>query len=336
MNRSHSRSQFALRLGVTLVETLVVLGIVSLVTALALPALQQVREASRANSCRNHLRQMGLACETFVGLRGRYPRYLNLNSTRTLSGHVELLPMLDQTALYDSIDRQEAGLAATEPVVSTDNPEAARTTVEVFLCPSDPSARDGANSYRACFGTTTGIHASWDWGRGPLDAPESESLWGLFCGKRDPSDVTDGLSCTAAYSERLIGDFAPQTYQPSVDIAIVTDGRLSLPADVERRCQRLRRDQPHFSSAGATWLFGHRSQTAYNHVLPPNSGIPDCVTAGTSREIGSGAVTARSYHPGGVHVCFADGSVRSVSEQIDVRIWRALATIHGREVNHEF
>ena len=65
--------------------------------------------------------------------------------------------------------------------------------------------------------------------------------------------------------------------------------------------------------------------TLYNHVLSPNSTIPDCYT-------GHGPKTARSLHPGGVNVLFADGSVYFVSNTIDLGLWRSLGTMDGNDI----
>ena len=44
------------------------------------------------------------------------------------------------------------------------------------------------------------------------------------------------------------------------------------------------------------------------------------------------AITARSYHPGGVNALFADGSVRFVKSTVNGLTWRALGTVAGGEV----
>jgi prepilin-type processing-associated H-X9-DG protein len=48
------------------------------------------------------------------------------------------------------------------------------------------------------------------------------------------------------------------------------------------------------------------------------------------------ATTANSLHTGGVHVMLCDGSVRFVSENIDIRNWRAIGSMNGGETVNEF
>ncbi|HCS53890.1 MAG TPA: prepilin-type cleavage/methylation domain-containing protein, partial [Planctomycetaceae bacterium] len=47
-------------------------------------------------------------------------------------------------------------------------------------------------------------------------------------------------------------------------------------------------------------------------------------------------ITARSYHQGTVNAVLLDGSVRSISENIDLSIWRGIGTRAGGEVLGEF
>lgn len=205
----------------------------------------------------------------------------------------------------------------------------------MLACPSDIHD-ETLCSYRACFGTTPGIHADWKPGRGVLVSPETKALWGVLVGARRPAEVTDGLSNTVLYSERVAGDGETTQYQPFTDVAVVSQDLLSVNETVNACRSVTQNPQRHFSSAGFTWMLGMYEHAAYNHILPPNSQIPDCVSGMSSRRLGSGAVSARSNHAGFVTVCFADGAVRPVSNTVDIVIWRAISTIHGQEIVNEF
>ncbi len=205
-------------------------------------------------------------------------------------------------------------------------------SVPVFICPADVQRAAGQNNYRACYGTSPGIHATWVPGRerrGPL---EGEALWGVFLGARSPARVTDGLTYTMLFSERVTGDGNPAHYDPWTDVAVTGGPDHYFPNDAVIGCAALSSVSSHYSSLGWTWLMQGYSQTAYNHILPPNSRVPDCVDEWTSYDLSAGAVTARSNHPGGVNGVLADGSARFFSETIDLAVWRALGTIHGEEV----
>jgi prepilin-type processing-associated H-X9-DG protein len=93
-------------------------------------------------------------------------------------------------------------------------------------------------------------------------------------------------------------------------------------------------------SGHSEWIDGHVHQTGFTTAWPPNRKIlggPSRVDTDLSgvREMNGGptyaAITARSYHPGGVNVLLGDGSVRFVKDSIDGRTWRALGTIAGNE-----
>jgi type II secretory pathway pseudopilin PulG len=119
------------RRGLTILELLVTSGMISLLTALLLPAVMAAREAARRIECTNHLRQIGLALHNYHDVAGCLPAaWQHDPSGRTAYGWaVPLLPFLDQQAACTSIDRS---------LCLSDLQESIRTIpVSLFLCPSD-------------------------------------------------------------------------------------------------------------------------------------------------------------------------------------------------------
>ena len=139
--------------------------------------------------------------------------------------------------------------------------------------------------------------------------------------------VTDGLSNTVAFSERPIGNGAtPMSGVPPADprliILEVPGGNDPTPAD----CDAMNRTW--VGTRGGQWINGHFGHTLYNHYYTPNVGKWDCGNGSHNKALSS----ARSYHSGGINVLLSDGSVRFVSNGINLSTWRALATRAGDEV----
>lgn len=320
------------RSGVTIIELLVVLGIVSLLLALLLPAVQVARESARRTACGNHLRQMGIASAAFEASETRYPggavktAPISKVQSNNLSPHVQLLPYLDQQALYDQFDASENGLGVRQdPPSSKVNAALLGRELAIYVCPSDASEGPRCN-YRISAGTSPWLHETLP--KSPTGALQG---YRTLKGRKD-ADFPDGKSNTTAFAEKLSGDRDPGRYTPWRDLASVQAGGMGLltPDDAVKACARpVDKDPKHFSFGGTTWALSGYPQTWYNHVLPPNARIPDCVDGGEPE--GHGAFTARSLHPGGVNVLFADGSVRFIASSVDLPVWRALGTVAGNE-----
>ena len=84
-----------------------------------------------------------------------------------------------------------------------------------------------------------------------------------------------------------------------------------------------------YSNVGGPWLQQYHSTNQYNHVLAPNG--RSCMFPP-----GRIATTANSEHTGGVQLLLNDGSVRFISENVDLGTWRAVGSIDGGEVVGEF
>jgi type II secretory pathway pseudopilin PulG len=324
----------------TMVELLVCIATIALLMAMVLPAIQNARESARRAECANRLKQFGIAMHGFEAANQRFPSpalFPNLTANSSTSGmsqqklcsaHYYLLPYLDRADLWNAIVLNGDVWAGSlfGPPTSSKNSEIIQRPVPIFACPSD-NVPPGSTSYEFCDGTTAGG------GTTPQIPPPNSSLHGFTrsrIGVR-ASEVRDGLANTVMFSERLIGGHDPKSYNPARDIAMFQMNAQAwiLPDETADACSRMPPGVPFSAHAGAGWLFFGYGTTAYNHVLTPNSRIPDCAQGSL---LSPGAFTARSLHPGGVSVCMGDGAVRFVSEQIDLSVWRAASTIAGDEV----
>lgn len=332
------------RLAVTLIELLVVIGIIGLLVVLLLPAVQSAREASRRASCQNRLHQIGLAALGYESAQQNFPP--TLFEGTDWSQHARLLPYLEQNQLWDEIQAKiKAGeLAGIE---STNE-------VKDFLCPSDAGGGyagiTGLNSYRANAGTEIGVvDVQPARGRPRLGRMFTEQNNGIFVAGRSVkiSQVTNGLSHVVLFSEMRLGDGDPDVVSDPGDWLPISFGRPTTDA-VFVDCANIRIGgrqqytglQRQSSVAGHNWTQGHYTTTRYNHVMPP--GARSCVRyrgrtpmdeAGSAETVAlsGSATTASSWHPSGINAVFGEGSVRFISDEISVPVWREMGSRNDAE-----
>ncbi|MCA8995875.1 MAG: DUF1559 domain-containing protein [Planctomycetaceae bacterium] len=309
------------RKGFTLIELLVVIAIIAILIALLLPAVQQAREAARRTSCKNNLKNIGLALHNYHDTVNVFP--FGFDERETLWTAM-ILPQIEQAPLYNTFIFQESGPGNWNS--GSANEDACATVIPIFRCPSMPVAEHLNNnsiedrvpvSYRAVAG---GNAVSDDLSTIPSGHPQialelQDGLDGMFygCSNTKMRDLTDGTSNTVMIGEsRTEPDFVK-------DNQGMDYWQFGAPQTGGWDCRP-----------------GDRGGTEYSEGLGStywklNSRIIDPAVHGVIMEISFG-----SYHVGGAQFTLADGSVRFLSENIDLGILRGLGSIRGGEVLGEF
>ncbi len=129
------------RSAVTLVETVVVIGIIGILVALIMPAVQQTRAAADRVSCQSRLRQIGLGLHGYHDSHGAFPPGQDWStfgagdgSLQGVSWLAKILPFVEQQPLWE----RTAQALAQDKVPWNNPPHVGLTTiVPVYTCPSD-------------------------------------------------------------------------------------------------------------------------------------------------------------------------------------------------------
>jgi prepilin-type N-terminal cleavage/methylation domain-containing protein/prepilin-type processing-associated H-X9-DG protein len=320
--------------GLSLVEVMVVLAVICALVAISLPAVQSSRERARQMTCTHNLKQIGIAAQAHETFHRAFPYtsttfMSNSQSQPAISPHIALLNSIDPP-VYGRLDLQDAtGNFPDASPASAKNRALFRHTITVFRCPSD-RVPPGGNSYRANLGISPNNYSTGL-------SQDAQACKGAFVHNEAvrASTFSDGLSNTAFFSERVVGDGNRSHYDAFRDrFEDPADGQYAADFVIHCRNYAVATPSVHDSFSGYTWIFGGWLHTWYNHILTPNSTTPDCAAGVLGCRGGCpGAYSARSLHAGGVNLLFADGAVNVISNHVDVTVWHDMGTRNGQETH---
>lgn len=337
--------------GFTLVELLVVIAIIGVLVALLLPAVQAAREAARRIQCSNNIKNLALAIHNFHDTKKHLPfsimpgtygrevyklpgggeepaspsKYVTGRNTNGKGWIVDILPQLEQQAMYDAMklgfDDPSAfnmNFGANQFRGSGMGRAEIRQFIErqlpVLTCTSDPSAVPRTGMFPWPVSSVVSAITSYKGVAGDTAVGENfypEGLW---------NDEEFGTVPGCFESLGCNGLFWKLSYYEPINFKRISDGLSNTLMIGESVADR----DPHSSAyiSEGDWA---SCNMQFNYFSPSDF---DTLRATLEWVDVRGF---RSLHPGGGNFAIADASVRFVNEGIDHALYRALSTKDGGE-----
>lgn len=326
--------------GFTLIELLVVIAIIAILIALLLPAVQQAREAARRSSCKNNLKQLGLALHNYHDNNLQFPPTVHHGWSPGSKGSymVRLLPYVEQGPAFDQIDFGLRG----QPWRTGQNVEATvdqkgklirHMAVPVYVCPTDDTVMIDGHGAKTNYAMSMGNQAMPDWSGNPwgrcslypgnifgtgisghgntanpsyISGIVSRSNWAAKM-----RDLRDGSSNIIAFGEILpqCGDHSRNGWLHFNSMWVATNAPINYPI----ACVR-------------TGPMKGNGQLWNGPKLPGTTGCNHWRNWQTSQGF-------KSKHEGGAQFAFGDGSVHFLKENMDYMTYQRLG---DRRDGHAF
>ncbi|MDA0831767.1 MAG: DUF1559 domain-containing protein [Planctomycetota bacterium] len=323
--------------GFTLIELLVVIAIIAILIALLLPAVQQAREAARRTQCQNNLKQLGLALHNYHDVHKVFPPgqvnqlFLNFTSATGAQSNdpteavtpgslgtglhgtswmLQILPYMDQATVYNQwnffLNVVDNGNPLYTPLIPPGLKPPATTEIAAFYCPSRRTNMNtsnlafvtrvlntwtkGGNDYGACVGSGLAFNET------------NRATWNLTGPQLQNAPLTTQLPAPFYLGIMYVNS--------KTSIAEVTDGTSNVILVGE--LQRLNNPTINLQQSSDGWAWGGLS-TLFTTRLGINKGIH--------------YDSPGSIHEGMAQFLFADGSVRSITENVDLITFQNLGNM---------
>jgi prepilin-type N-terminal cleavage/methylation domain-containing protein/prepilin-type processing-associated H-X9-DG protein len=312
----------------TLIELLVVIAIIAILIGLLLPAIQKVREAAARVQCQNNMKQIGVALHNYHDANSSFPPGSLIpgtpssSPTTSLGWHAQILPYIEQSALYTTLN----------PAIASEtgvNLAAGAHRIPIYLCPSQSvqvSSSSGDSPSSSQFAYTAHYYGN----AGPIKVnfPTDLTYRCLDCGATgspevDPTNWQGGFAIAGVLP--LTATLPANTStQPTIFVPVrlsdISDGTSST-----FMVEEMSWDPPAFRAWQRGFQWGRFSGSSKNiaHTVDLING-----SAGVENDISVG-----SMHTGGFNITMCDGSVHFLSNSVDLyAVLLPLASRNGNEV----
>jgi len=279
----------------TLVECLVVIGIITVIMGLAIPAIMKVRGSAERLQCGEQLRQIGIALHHYHTDNRKFPpgcTYLKGTHPQPfMNWHTRLLPYLEAGTLWN---QAESAFAVEKNFLKIPPHSLLITTFHLYVCPSESRRREEFGERQPAFTSYLGVEGVNQTSRdGTLFLDSKVAIGG----------ITDGASNTIIVGER------PPSAQGDMGWWYAGWGQ--------------------GKEGSGDSVLGARELNLYDQTPKCPQGPYQFVRGDLRNQCD--AFHFRSLHPGGAHFLFGDNSMRFLTYSADV-ILPALSTRNGREV----
>jgi type II secretory pathway pseudopilin PulG len=291
----------------SLFELLIVIALIGFLLALLFPAVLKTRAAAARAQSTNNLKQMALACHSYHDTNGTLPPG---NDDNHFSASAKLLPYIEQNNVYQIIKFDK-------PLEDKDNDQARQLQIKVFLSPQDPlptvKPNLGATNYLFNAGSQYAL----------------KDNDGVFFqdSKIGLTAIADGTSNTLMIGETLKGDGGTKAVTVERQYVRLTEKNALKDLKDDSGVEDFKDNKHIAGDRCASWMDGRFLQGTFTATREMNDERPDVSCDGLG-----GLSALRSTSGGVVNVAVCDGSVRSLTKTINLKVWKALSTRAGGEV----
>src|SRR5262245_60753611 len=293
----------------TLIDLVIGLAVIAVGTGLFLPAINRIQDNAARTRSANNLKQIALACHGYHDVNGFLPPGVDANG---FSAAAHVLPYVEQDNLFKLID-------FTKSVDAPENGAAREAVVKVVLNP-----RDRVKTVSDDYGATNYLFSAGD----KASLADNNGVFFRDSKVKLPG-ILDGTSNTLLAGETLKGDGGMKAMDMRRQHVLLKKEALEGLKE-EAGVKEWEDDRDIAADRCASWMDGRFLQGTFTATRKVNDDKPD-VSCG-----GGGGWSGLRTTGRGVTVAMCDGSVRFVSTDVDVKVWRALGTRDGGEVIPNF